>query len=298
MIQFEHIFIVGCGDIGQRVATLWQNRSFDVFALTHSEENATQLQSNDIMPIRGDLDSAETLQDLPVRNALVYYFAPPPRSGETEPRMTNFLDAISIDALPVHLLYMSTSGVYGDTGGEWVTENSPLNPKTDRSKRRVDAERQVRGWSAETGIPFTILRVPGIYGPGRLPIGKVKSGRPVLREGDAPYSNRIHADDLARICVDVVTDGEPSETYNVNDGNPGSITQYYFTLADLLGIERPPTISMEAAREQFSPMLLSFLEESKRLDISKLRDHIGYEPIYPSLEKGVAATLKEENRLP
>jgi len=246
------------------------------------------------MPIRGDLDAVDTLQDLSVHNALVYYFAPPPRSGETDPRMTNFLESISNDALPVHLLYISTSGVYGDTGGDWVTEDSPLNPKTDRSKRRVDAERQVREWASDSGVPYTILRVPGIYGPGRLPIDKVKSGRPVLREEDAPYSNRIHADDLARICVDAVTDGEPNEIYNISDGNPGSITEYYFAVADLLGVDRPPTISLEEAREQFSPMLLSFLEESKRLDISKIRDRLGYEPRFPSLVKGLQASLRVE----
>ncbi|MBS1271792.1 MAG: Protein YeeZ [Candidatus Marinimicrobia bacterium] len=294
MIQFEHIFIIGCGDIGQRVAKIWLKRSFEVFALTHSEESVVRLQSREIMPIRGDLDAADTLQDLPVHNALVYYFAPPPRSGETAPRMANFLRSIPDGALPVHLLYISTSGVYGDTGGDWVTEESPLNPKTERSKRRVDAEQQILEWAAETGVPYTILRVPGIYGTGRLPIEKVKSGRPVLREKDAPYSNRIHADDLARICVNVVTNGKPNEIYNVSDGNPGSITQYYFILADLLGIERPPTISMEEAREQFSPMLMSFLEESKRLDISKLRNHLGYEPLYPSLEKGLQASLAEQ----
>ncbi|MCF7804566.1 MAG: SDR family oxidoreductase [Candidatus Marinimicrobia bacterium] len=293
MPQFDRVFIVGCGDIGKRVAAVWQDRSKDVLALARSPESAEKLESLGITSVHGDLDKPESLKDLPLSNALMYYLAPPPRDGVTDSRMAHFLNSVDDDNLPAQFIYMSTSGVYGDTGGQWVAEDAPLNPTSDRSRRRVDAEKQVREWCSVQGIPYNILRVPGIYGPGRLPIDKVKRGRPVLREEDSPHSNRIHADDLARICAQVATDGHPNEIYNVRGDEISTVTQYYYTLADLLGVERPPTITWEEAQEQYSPISLSFLKDSKRLDISKLQSHLDYQFLYPSLEEGLRATLRE-----
>ncbi len=287
------IVIAGCGDIGRRLAHLWMEEGYPVTGIVKSGASASRLKDLGIQPVQTDLDRRNN-PDLPSVNAhILYYLAPPPRGGGTDPRVRRFLAGIPQGEVPTRLIYMSTSGVYGDTGGEWVTENSPLNPGTDRSRRRADAEAAVRTWCRKHRVRFNILRVPGIYGPGRIRLERLQNREPVLRRRDAPWSNRIHADDLARICLTVEKRGKPNTVYNAGDGNPTSVAEFYFTLADLLGWGHPPTITMEEARESMSEMRLSFLEESRRLDCSRLKNELHYEYLYPTIAAGLKATLTE-----
>ena len=291
--NFSHVLIIGCGDIGKRTVQLWQDENLPVTGVVRSASSQQELADLGLNTIQFDLDTDEDFDRLPVKNSLIYYLAPPPRSGHADPRIRRFLDHIQQDALPAQFVYMSTSGVYGDVEGAWITENSPPDPDSDRGKRRLDAETAVRDWADKSGTDHIILRVPGIYGPGRIRVEKVKNHEPVLREHDAPYSNRIHADDLARICMAAAKKGKPGAMYNTSDGNPSSITDYYQTIAKLLGEEPPPTISMEEAKEVMSPMALSFLQESKRLDNSKMLQELGVQLLYPEAEAGLRASLKE-----
>ncbi len=139
-----------------------------------------------------------------------------------------------------------------------------------------------------------ILRVAGIYGPGRLPVEKVRKGGPVLAESEAPASNRIHSEDLARVCVAAAKRGGAGAVYNVSDGEPGTITQYYFAVADLLGLPRPRAVTMPEARRVMSKEMVSYLTDSKRVDNRKMREELGVTLLYPTLEAGLAASLEEK----
>lgn len=280
------IHIVGCGDIGHRVARLWQQRGVSVAALARNAERVADLARHSITAAPGDLDHPATLS-APSAGAVTYYFAPPPAKGTTDPRMRNFLNAIAPNALPSRVVYISTSGVYGDVHGAWVTEESPTNPTTDRSRRRLDAEQSLRAWCDENNVPFVILRVPGIYGPGRLPIDVVKSGRPILRESESGYTNRIHADDLAAICVRAGEPDAPPGIYNVSDGQPGTMAQYFKAVADLIGVPHPPEVSLEEAQRVLSAEMMSYLTESRRVDNHKMLRELGIMLSYPTLIAGL-----------
>lgn len=280
-------FIIGCGDIGQRTAKLWMAQHGAVGALVRSIERARPLSHLGITLIQGNLDEGASLAHLPLKNTLLFYFAPPPNHGTIDPRLRNMLTAITPENRPTKIVYISTSGVYGDYQGAWVTEDTPTHPRNERGMRRLDAEMALRDWQRGTNVPVVILRVPGIYGPGRLPIERIKQGLPVVREEEAPYSNRIHEDDLARICVAAAQHGRAGQVYNVSDGNPSSMTDYFNKTADLFGLPRPPTVSMAAARLCLTPGMLSFLEESRRIDNCKMRKELGVELLYPTLDAGL-----------
>lgn len=289
--MISSVFIVGCGDIGKRVAQLWQARGVTVSGLARSPASRLRLEAKGITAIPGDLDDASSLTALPAHNALMYYFAPPPLRGRADPRMVHFLDAVPPDRLPNKIVYMSTSGVYGDHQGGWVNEDMPPNPQTARAKARLAAETVLLDWGQINKIPVVILRVGGIYGPGRLPIERIKQAQPVVRREEAPYTNRIHADDLARICVAAAERGVDRGIYNVCDGEHSTMTDYFNAVADCLGLPRPPQISLAEAQRTLSPEMLSYLNESRRMDNRRMREELGVTLLYPALEAGLAASL-------
>lgn len=280
------VFVVGCGDIGRRVARLWQQRGVPVTGLAR---RSARLGDAGITPWPADLDDPASLRGLPTKDALVYYFAPPPSRGRTDPRMARFLAALGPDRRPARIVAISTSGVYGDRHGAMVDETTPPRPGTDRGHRRLDAEQQVRQFGWQHGIPVIILRVGGIYGPGRLPVERLRQRVPMVAESEAPITNRIHADDLALVCLAAGQRGRPDSIYNVSDGNPGNMTDYFNTVADFLGLPRPPRISREEAERTLSPGMLSYLRESRRMDTTRMREELGMELRYPDLQTGLAA---------
>lgn len=291
----EMIFIVGCGDIGNRVARLWQAQGIRVIGLARKPGHLAELEKQQITPWQADLDDPASLTGLPTRQALVYYFAPPPSQGSDDPRMRHFLQALDKQAaLPQRIVYISTSGVYGDRQGEQVTEETPPNPQVDRARRRYAAEQQLREWGRQHGIPVIILRVGGIYGPGRLPIKRLRDRVPMVHESLAPRTNRIHADDLAQICVAAAQRGRADTIYNISDGNDSNMTEYFNTVADFLGLPRPPLVDWPEAERTLSPGMLSYLRESRRMDNSRMLQELGIELLYPSLQAGLEATCQQD----
>lgn len=282
-------WIVGCGDIGQRLARRLIARGQAVIGFVRSAASADALRAAGIATQRIDLDAIEAaaLDALPPPVDL-YWFAPPPERGLTDPRLRGFLEVLNTP--PRRLIYLSTSGVYGDCGGRWIDETAPLAPQSDRTRRRLDAETAVRDFGTARRVDVRILRVPGIYGPGRLPLARLREGRPVLRREDAPHSNRIHADDLAEAARIVAERGAPGAAYNVSDGAPSSMTDYFLQCAALLGLPPPPQVDLAEARRSFSPMLMSFLEESRRLRNDRLRA-LGWSPRYRDLAEGLPSCL-------
>jgi len=283
----KRVVIVGCGDIGKRVAKLARSRGLEVWALTRSESHASELQALGIKTVMGNLDEQLPIDNLPTAGAHVIYLAPPPGGGESDPRVRTFAASVLPEEEPAKVVYVSTSGVYGDCAGETVTEQTPLNPQTARARRRVDAEQLLGEWGKYRQIPVVILRVTGIYGPGRWPLARLREGHPVLREEDAGLTNRIHAEDLARICLEAAEKADAGEIYNVSDGHPTTMTEYFNRVADRFGLERPPQVTMDEARKVMTPLMLSYIVESRRMDNRKMLTLMQGELLYPDLAAGL-----------
>ena len=290
---FDNVLIIGCGDVGRRLAAPYRAEGQDVAGVVRSTESAAALTAAGLRPIRCDLDG-DDLPGLPSRRAALFYLAPPVDVGKDDIRIERLLAHLELTGLPARFLYMSTTGVYGDCGGRWIDESAPLNPSTQRAQRRIAAEGAVRKWCGERGIPWVILRVPAIYGPGRLLIERLKSGQPTIRPEQCSYTNRIHVHDLVSVCHTAMARAPGDSIYNVSDGSPSTITDYLFKLADLTGLPRPPLISMQEAEKELSPSLMSFLRESKRIHNLKMLEELGVQLRYPDLATGLKASLAEE----
>lgn len=281
------VVIAGCGDIGVRVARLERAGGLPVRGIARSEPSIRKMRECGVVPVTVDLDSPASLHQLTMKGSLVYYFAPPPGAGITDPRMENFVSILGPSNLPLRVILISTTGVYGDCAGAWVTEDRPPHPQADRARRRLAAETSLRRWSEKNRVPIVIMRVPGIYGRGLLPEKRLRAGEPVLREDESPFSNRIHADDLAQACFIAGHHDNPGIVYNVSDGHPTTMTDFFNRVADLLGIPRPPAITREEARRQMGDGMLSYLAESKRIDNRRLREDLGVKLMYPDLAAGL-----------
>ncbi len=286
------VFIIGCGYVGQRLAQHYLAHNASVSALSHTPKHQASLRSAGLQVFAGDLDQPDTLPVLPLRHALLFYLAPPPSQGQTDPRLQGFLDTLSSDNLPSKCVLISTTSVYGDCQGAWIDETQALNPQVDRARRRVDAEQCLRRWATAHHVEFVILRVPGIYGVGRLPRRRLEQALPMLEAAAAPYSNRIHVDDLVQACVAAGSEaGHSGEIYHVSDGHPSTMTDYFNQVADALQLARPTCVSAEQAQKLLSPEMLSYLSESKRLDVCKMREQLGVVLRYPHLAEGLLQSL-------
>jgi nucleoside-diphosphate-sugar epimerase len=282
-----NILVAGCGDVGTRVARREQESGHSVSGLVRSEPSAQRLRQAGITPITYDLDITVYVPPLPDSIDVLYYFVPPPSTGKMDPRIDYFLQMLAKVTLPGRFVLLSTTGVYGDCDGAWITEQTPARPQTDRARRRLWAEQTLQRWAARNKISHVILRVPGIYGPGKLPVTRLQQQKPVLAPEQSPWSNRVHIDDLVSACVAAGHHAEPKPVYNISDGHPSTMTDYFYRVADALGLERPPAISLEQARQSMSDGMLSYLEESKRIDNTLMREHLGVDPVYWDLEEGI-----------
>jgi nucleoside-diphosphate-sugar epimerase len=235
----------------------------------------------------GDLDSVSTLQALAGAADLVLHLAPPGESGERDQRSANLIDALSLRP-PERLVYISTSGVYGDCGGAWVDEARPLAPQNLRAVRRVDAERSLLAWGKQCSVAVAVLRVPGIYAAERLPLAQLQRGAPVLRAEDDVYTNHIHADDLAAICAAALARGAAGRAYNASDDSEIKMGDYFDLVADRARLPRPPRIARAAAEAgAISEGLMSFMRESRRLSNTRMKAELGVRLRYPSVYQGV-----------
>ncbi len=285
----RRLLIIGCGDVGLRLAKVLRGR-WRIYALTHSQDRYSTLRAQGVMPVSGDLDRPETLQRIASLAQDVVHLAPPPGAGIRDTRTINLIRALAKGgSLPQRLVYISTSGIYGDCGGEVVDETHRACPSSDRARRRLDAEQQLRGWGAENGVQVSILRVPGIYSAGRLPIARLKAGVPALAPERDPYTNHIHADDLARIVWAALTRGRGGRAYNATDDSWMRMGEYFDMVAEQFNLPRPPRVSWEAAQTQLPENLLSYMRESRRLDNGRLKKELRVRLRYPSAQQGVVA---------
>jgi nucleoside-diphosphate-sugar epimerase len=290
----QDISIIGCGDIGRRIGLYLIDQGKKVLAIGRTVERLEELETEGFVTLCGDLDYRESTPDIPLHDTVVYYLVPPQGGGLSDYRMLNFCRQLSEKNRPRKVVYLSTSGVYGDCSGVVVTEETPVNPQTSRAKRRLNAENQLRDQAERLDFPLVILRVTGIYGPGRLPVARVAQGHPVLIPEEASFTNRIHSLDLVRICLAAMEKGEGGDIFNVSDGQQSTMTEYFTAIADLHGLPRPRQISMADAEREMNPLMLSYLKESRRMDNRKMLEKLGIELLYPDLTTGLAACGEEQ----
>ena len=283
------LLIVGCGDVGLRVATRLPLR-VRALALTSTPERVAELRAHGLVPLRGDLDHPATLARLAGLADRILHLAPPPGEGADDPRTAALLAALRRRARPMSLVYGSTTGVYGDAAGARFDETRPVRPANARAVRRVAAEDRLRQAGRSGALRPSILRIPGIYAADRAggtPRERLLRGTPALVHDDDVYTNHIHADDLARACIAALWRGRPQRAYHVCDDSTLRMGDYFDLAADLYGLPRPRRITREQARAELPPMLLSFMSESRQLVNTRLRRELRLRLRYAQVEDGL-----------
>jgi len=287
------ILIIGCGDIGLRVAKQLV-RHYKVFALTSQASRFAELRAVGATPLLGNLDEPNSLWRLSAIAETVIHLAPPQNMGRLDQRTRNLTRILSQRPNQVRrLIYVSTTGVYGNHSGAHVRETTPVQPESERAWRRVDAERVLRLWAPSHGVSLTVLRVPGIYAMDRLPLERIEAKTPALVPEEDAYSNHIHSEDLARLVCAAVYHGKPQRVINACDGGETKMGDYFDQVADAFALARPPRLPAQELQSLVSPMLWSFMRESRRVmnpRLSELKTVLRY----PS----VAAFLKTISKNP
>jgi nucleoside-diphosphate-sugar epimerase len=288
-----HVLIVGCGYVGERLASRLA-AAYEVTGVVRSAQRVAALNELGIHAVGLDLDRVRPSSWIPekLEQAAIFYLAPPAPTIESDLRLDRFLQLATVP--PQTFIYMSTTGVYGDTAGAPVDESTPVRPLTDRAKRRASAEEMTRVWCTERRVRRVVLRVPGIYGPGRLPLERLRRHEPTLAPEDAGISNRIHVDDLVEACAAALLNPEARGVYNVTDGNSCSSTAFLDRLAALTGLPAAPRVAMDEAQLTFSPERLSFLHESRRVSNARMLKHLGVKLRFADMDEGIKKSLEEE----
>lgn len=278
----RNLLIVGCGDVLRRalpaLATRWR-----IIALMRTRDPA--LEAMGVRQIIGDLDRPATLRRLAGIAQAVIHSAPPPGAGTGDPRTRRLIAALRRGHLPHRLVYISTSGVYGDCGGGAVDESRPCRPQSARAARRVDAERQLRRMAAATSV--AILRAPGIYAADRLPLERLQRGLPLLHAAEDSHTNHIHAEDLGGACIAALAHGRMNRCYNVSDDSALPMGEWFDLLADSFGLPRAPRVSRAEAERTLPPMQWSFMRESRRLSNTRMKRELRFRLRYPTVADGI-----------
>ncbi|HEY8047779.1 MAG TPA: SDR family oxidoreductase [Ramlibacter sp.] len=293
----ERLLIVGCGDVGLRVAQQLKARVV-MRALTTTPSRTQGLRHAGVAPLAGNLDEPASLRRLAGIATRVIHLAPPAneQSGAwwRDFRTQALARTLGLRTPPRSFVYASTSGVYGDCQGALVTEARPPNPRTPRAQRRIDAERLVRHFGRRIGVPVSVLRVPGIYGPGRSPNARDRllQGAPVLRPEDDVYTNHIHADDLAHAVIAAMWRGRAQRTYNATDDTQLMAGDYYQLAADIFELPRPKRVPRSAAKQELTLNALSFMNESRRLSNVRLKKELRVRLKFPTVREGLIEMKK------
>jgi len=288
--NYQRSLIFGCGDVGRRIAKLLLAAKIPAASLSayvNSQQSAdlavamgVQCQQLDLDALSENLDACDSVE--------LYYTVAPQKYGLGDERSRSVIkEFLDNNIKPRKVVLISTTGVYGDCDGEWVSELSPTRPQTERGQRRLDSEAQWLQWGRCEGIDVVVLRVPGIYAFSRLPRQRLQAKTPVVHASECGFTNRIHADDLANICVAAMRKGPGGEIYNATDGSPGKISEYLQAAAQVLNLDALPEISMSQARDELSSGMLSYLNESRKISNQKMLDELGVKLFYADFKQGI-----------
>jgi nucleoside-diphosphate-sugar epimerase len=291
----QKILIVGSGDIARRILSRLARRH-RVYAMLRDAGRAPSWRAAGALPLLADLDDRASLRRVAGLADSVLHLAPPPGDGRRDQRTRNLLAALGRgQSLPRRLIYVSTTGIYGDCGGARIDETRRANAESARAGRRLDAERCLRAWGRRTGVTVSILRAPGIYAADRLPLERLKKGLPALSENDDVYSNHIHADDLAAACIAALRHGRSNRAYNVVDDSDLRMGDYFDRVAAAFRLPPPPRLSRVEAGRSLSPLQMSFMCESRRIGNRRLKEELKMRLAYPTVDDGIRAALERKD---
>jgi nucleoside-diphosphate-sugar epimerase len=251
-----------------------------------------QLAALGITQIEGDLDRPDTLVRLAGISDAVIHSAPPAPQGAGDSRTKNLIAILQRGkSLPRQLVYISTSGVYGDCGGARVSETRAPAAQSTRAARRIDAERRLRRFGRQRGrhCRVSILRAPGIYASDRLPLERLHRRLPVMLHGEDSQTNHIHAEDLGRACIAALARGRANRVYNITDDSSLAMGEWFDALADAFALPRAPRLPREEVRRAVPPLQWSFMNESRRLDNTRMKQELHLRLHYPTVTEGIAA---------
>ncbi|KXW55947.1 SDR family oxidoreductase [Ferrovum sp. PN-J185] len=275
--------IIGAGDVAQRMMPLLKHR-VRLFALCRNPEKAHLWRQLGAIPIIGDLDNLNSLTRITGIADGIFHFAPPNLTGTKDIRTRHLIAALSrCNSVPQSIVYISTTGVYGDHQGQWVDETTATNPTSARATRRVDAENQLRDFARRAGSSLTILRAPGIYAENRLPLNRLKEQLPTIQENEDSWSNHIHAFDLARAAILSMYQPFNSRVFNAVDDEPMQIGSFYDMLADFYQYTRPQRLPRNQVKNMISEISWSFMAESRKITNKRLIQELGFSFFYPSV---------------
>lgn len=289
----KSIIIIGYGQLGKE---LCKHLSRQKYHLTTLSRSIVSSLSDTHHHIQLDLDTIQANIGLPEHTDCLFYFVPPSDKDLSDNRLKQFLSSQNLSIK--HLIYMSTSGVYGDCKGQWIDENTTTNPTADRSKRRLDAENQLLNYCENNNIKLTILRCSAIYSEKTLNKQQIKNNtKPVIKAEQAPFTNRIYLQDLVTVCLQAMKKApvDTTDIYNVSDGRPSTTTEHAWLLSDLAGLKRRREIDISDAKEFYSAAYLSYLSESKKLDITKLKTQLNPEFSFDEIKKSIQYCLQNNN---
>lgn len=282
--------VFGCGDVGRRIVKQLLNSSVSVKTIRAYVNSPESEAEADRLGVRCDiLDLDKPNLDLRAcESANIFYTVAPQKEGVQDLRSKRVIDTFKAHSIhPRKVVLISTTGVYGDCYGDWVTEAAQTKPQTERGKRRLDSEQQWLAWGEIENVDVVILRVPGIYAYSRLPRARLKKGTPVVAEHECGFTNRIHADDLANMCIQAMNKAANGKIYNASDGQPGKISEYLQAAAKALGLPPLPEISMDEAKSQLSAGMLSYLSESRKISNQKIIEELDIQIAFPDFKVGL-----------
>lgn len=283
----QNLLIIGLGDVALRCLPRLKGH-YRILALLREHGQATSARLAGVTPILGDLDDRCSLQRLKSIADIVLHFAPPQKNGDKDRRTQNLLAALRKSPQPPRILYISTTGVYGNCGGSWVDETTTPAPSTARAKRRADAEQQLRRYGRATGALVSILRAPGIYARDRLPLERLRNATPLLRTEEDIYTNHIHAEDLATLAIQALRFGRANRCYNAVDDSDMKMGDFFDLLADSFNLPRAPRQSHAEVIAQLTPMQRSFINESRRISNARIKKELKIQLAFPSVREGIA----------
>lgn len=257
----HNLLIVGCGDVGQRLLSQLPKKTKAII-LSSSKPIKKELRQYPVRVIYGNLDQAKSLTRIAGLANKIVHLAPPAPTQPIDHRTKNLIRALRLGTPPKRIIYASTSGVYGDCGGQWIDETKKTSASTDRAKRRVSAENLLRQYGGKSKVNVSILRVPGIYSLDRSENNireRLLSQKPVLVQEDDVYTNHIHANDLARIIWHSLFKAKPQRIYHASDDSDIKMGDYFELAAQLLDLPAPKRISRQQAQKEISALSLSFM---------------------------------------
>jgi nucleoside-diphosphate-sugar epimerase len=265
---------------------------------TRQQAKLAAIQNLGIKAITLDLSDVVAMNRLAKISNRWIVLAPPPNQGAIDTNVQNLIRRFKRSEADAQrfgyyrkrqqITYVSTTGVYGDSQGGLINETAPLKASTDRAKRRVNAETQLRKACKQSGWRASILRAPGIYAIERLPIERLRIGTPALLPADDVFTNHIHADDLARLCWVAQCKCIPSRVFNAVDQSHLQMGQYFDLVADQFNLARPPRVSRQELKQLVSPMMLSFMSESRKISNERILRELKITLTFPTVSDFLA----------